>query len=114
MDRRVLVYSGRSDFNGCVGRLWLRVRGNRGSASFEYDPGWLQQPARFALDPTLELGGGAYHTESGRQLFGAFDDSAPDRWGRMLLRRAERRDAQREGRTPAGPLRGGFPARGGR
>ena len=100
MDRRVLVYSGRSDFSGCVGRLWLRVRGNRGSASFEYDPGWLQQPARFALDPTLELGGGAYYTESGRQLFGAFDDSAPDRWGRMLLRRAERRDAQREGRTP--------------
>ena len=108
MDRRVLVYSGRNDSSGCVGRLWLRVRGNRGSASFRYDPGWLQPPARFALDPTLELGGGVYHTETGRQLFGAFDDSAPDRWGRMLLRRAERRDAQREGRLPRALSEGDF------
>ena len=100
MDRQVLVYSGRGDYAGCVGRLWLRVRANRGSASFRYDPGWLQHPTRFALDPSLELGGGAYHTETERPLFGAFDDSAPDRWGRMLLRRAERRDAQRERRTP--------------
>ena len=72
MDRRVLVYSGRGDFSGSMGRLWLRLRANRGSASFQYDPGWLQHPARFAMDPALELGGGAYHTEPGRALFGAF------------------------------------------
>lgn len=100
MDRRVFVHSGRGDFRGPVGRLWLRVRGHRGTASFQYDPGWLQHPARFAVDPSLELGGGAHHTEAGKPLFGAFDDSAPDRWGRTLLRRAERRDAEREGRLP--------------
>jgi len=33
-------------------------------------------------------------------LFGAIGNSAPDRWGRVLMRRAERRRAEREGRTP--------------
>ena len=108
MDRRVFVYSGSSGFHGCVGRLWLRVRANRGSASFRYDPGWLQHPARFAVDPALELGAGTHHTEPGMPLFGAFNDSTPDRWGRTLLRRAERRDAQREGRAPRALSEGDF------
>ena len=33
-------------------------------------------------------------------MFGAIGDSAPDRWGRVLMRRAERRRAEREGQTP--------------
>ena len=34
------------------------------------------------------------------RLFGAFGDSAPDRWGRNLIQRDERRRAQAEGRAP--------------
>jgi serine/threonine-protein kinase HipA len=41
------------------------------------------------------------HSPSGRALFGALGDSAPDRWGRVLMRRAERARARREGRSPA-------------
>jgi serine/threonine-protein kinase HipA len=33
-------------------------------------------------------------------MFGAFGDSAPDRWGRMLMRRMERRRAERENQAP--------------
>jgi serine/threonine-protein kinase HipA len=33
-------------------------------------------------------------------MFGAIGDSAPDRWGRVLMRRAERRRAERLGQTP--------------
>ena len=33
-------------------------------------------------------------------MFGAIGDSAPDRWGRTLMRRMERRRAEREGPTP--------------
>jgi hypothetical protein len=33
-------------------------------------------------------------------MFGAIGDSAPDRWGRALMRRKERRRAEREKRTP--------------
>lgn len=33
-------------------------------------------------------------------LFGAIDDSAPDRWGRLLMCRSERKNAEKEKRTP--------------
>lgn len=81
-----------------VGRLWLRTRAGRESASFEYDRSWLRHPERYSLEPSLSMGSGAFHTR--RALFGAIGDSAPDRWGRVLLRRAEVRSARREGRTP--------------
>jgi serine/threonine-protein kinase HipA len=76
------------------------MRKDRESASFEYDKSWLASPERFSLEPALALGPGPYHTASGRPLFGAIGDSAPDRWGRVLMRRAERLRAKREGRTP--------------
>ena len=81
-----------------VGRLWVRVRGGRESASFEYDASWRDHPLRFALEPALTVGPGPYHARG--RLFGAIGDSAPDRWGRVLLRRAEVRRARLEGRTP--------------
>ena len=100
MDREILVSV---DLHGTpvfVGRLWWRTRKGRESASFEYDPEWLDHPERFALDPALALTPGPFHTAPGRSLFGAIGDSTPDRWGRLLMRRAERRRARREGRAP--------------
>ena len=83
-----------------VGRLWARMRKGRDSASFEYDPAWLQRTDRFALEPALQLDPGPFHTPADRSMFGAIGDSAPDRWGRVLMRRAERRRAKRAGETP--------------
>ena len=100
MDREILVSV---DLHGTpvfVGRLWWRNRKGRESASFEYDPGWLEHPERFALEPALALTPGPFHTAPGRSLFGAIGDSTPDRWGRLLMRRAEGRRARREGRAP--------------
>jgi len=37
---------------------------------------------------------------AGRLIFGAIGDSAPDRWGRMLIQREERRKAREERRMP--------------
>lgn len=82
-----------------VGRLWIRARKDKESATFEYDREWLANPLRFSLEPALTLGPGPFHTND-RSLFGAIGDSAPDRWGRVLMRRAERRRAEREGQTP--------------
>ena len=70
------------------------------SASFRYDERWLTHPERFALEPALILGPGPHHTPTGRALFGALGDSAPDRWGRALMARAERRVARAEKRPP--------------
>jgi serine/threonine-protein kinase HipA len=48
----------------------------------------------------LTLGPGPHHTRPGKALLGAIGDSAPDRWGRVLMRRAERRRATKAGSAP--------------
>ncbi|HVC96773.1 MAG TPA: type II toxin-antitoxin system HipA family toxin [Pirellulales bacterium] len=83
-----------------VGKLHARFRKNRESATFTYDPSWLSHPSRFALEPALVLHDLSHYTHTGQAMFGAFGDSAPDRWGRMLMRRAERRRAKAENRAP--------------
>lgn len=90
------------DLNGVtrrVGRLWASNKGHE-TATFEYDADWLADPRHFAIEPALPSGIAPYHTAPGRPLFGAIGDSAPDRWGRTLLRRAEARRARAERRTP--------------
>jgi serine/threonine-protein kinase HipA len=99
MDGEVLVYVDLDGIPRLAGRLWTRLRKNKESATFEYDPEWLRHPARFALEPALMLGPGAFHTAPDAPLFGAIGDSAPDRWGRALMRRVSRRQAEREGRA---------------
>src|SRR5262245_54583161 len=100
MNHEVLVYVDLRGTPHLVGRLWTRVRKDRESATFEYDRSWLAHPDRFSLDPALKLGPGPFHTPADRALFGAIGDSAPARWGRVLMRRAERRRAERERETP--------------
>ncbi len=100
MDRETLVYVDLDGVPHLMGRLWARVRKNKESATFEYNEGWLQHPARFSLEPALQLGPGPFHTPADTPMFGAIGDSAPDRWGRALMRRMERRRAEREGGGP--------------
>ena len=100
MDRVVLVYVELQGTPYLVGRLWARMRKDRESTSFEYDKNWLAHAERFSLEPALKLGPGPFHTPSDKPLFGAIGDSAPDRWGRVLMRRAERRRAERAGQAP--------------
>lgn len=82
-----------------VGRLRVYSGKARESASFEYDSMWLANPLRFALKPALSLHVGSFHTPPEKALFGAIGDSASDRWGRMLMRRAKRREHVRLGQT---------------
>ncbi len=85
-----------------VGTLWPHVSRTRqaaAAATFEYDRTWLAHPASFALEPALSLGPGKFPTAAGRALFGAFGDSAPDRWGRTLMQRANAQRARAEGRA---------------
>jgi serine/threonine-protein kinase HipA len=100
MDQEALLYVDLDGTSHLMGRLWARVRKNRESATFEYDRTWLHHPARFSLEPALQLGPGPFHTQADTPMFGAIGDSAPDRWGRSLMRRMERRRAEREGGAP--------------
>jgi serine/threonine-protein kinase HipA len=100
MEKGVLTYVDLEGAPHFVGRLWARARQKKESASFEYDPAWLQNPLSFSLEPALKLGPGPFHTADDTPMFGAIGDSAPDRWGRALMRRMERRRADREKQAP--------------
>jgi serine/threonine-protein kinase HipA len=84
-----------------VGSLWFHLRSGRERASFEYDKKWLNHPEKFALDPALNLTEGSFNTKEGLSIFGAIGDSAPDRWGRILMRRAEIARAKVQNTTPS-------------
>ncbi|MGA0571267.1 type II toxin-antitoxin system HipA family toxin [Variovorax sp. VNK109] len=66
--------------------------------SFEYAPSWLKEENAFLLDPRLELWAGEQHPPHPASAFGIFLDSAPDRWGRVLMERREAAAAEREQR----------------
>src|SRR5580693_206199 len=100
MDKEALVYVDLDRVPHLVGRLWARARKNRETATFEYDQSWLENPARFSLEPALQLGPGPFHTGADTPMFGAIGDSAPDRWGRALMRRMKRRRAEHKGQAP--------------
>jgi serine/threonine-protein kinase HipA len=101
MDREILVYVDLDSKPHLVDRLWAHVRKNKESASFEYDRTWLENLQRFSLEPALQVGPGPFHTPADTPMFGAIGDSAPDRWGRTLMRRAERRRAECDGTAPS-------------
>jgi serine/threonine-protein kinase HipA len=81
-----------------VGALYRHEVRTDLAPSFEYDEAWLQSANRFLLDPRLELWPGEQHPPAHASAFGIFMDSAPDRWGRVLMERREAAAAQREER----------------
>ncbi len=100
MDREAVVYADLDGRPHLVGRLWVRARKDKENATFEYDKTWLGHKERFSLEPALKLGPGPFHAAADMPMFGAIGDSAPDRWGRALMRRMERKQPEREGRVP--------------
>lgn len=62
----------------------------RGRGAFRYAPGYLSCKGAFALDPiSLPLREGEFTVEH-PGVFGVFEDSLPDDWGRRLLVRKHR------------------------
>jgi serine/threonine-protein kinase HipA len=64
-----------------------RSRGALSSTTFQYDAAYLAHPRAYQIDPALPLVSGSQYTSG---LPGAFSDSAPDRWGRNLIKKRER------------------------
>ena len=96
MSREIFVHIDLKKRAYFVGRLWIHVSKGRERASFEYSAEWRSSPVHFSLEPLLEIGEGTFHTE--KSLFGSMGDSAPDRWGRILMERREARRAKSENR----------------
>lgn len=67
--------------NNLVGTLSIL---DRESYSFAYDKSWLDSADSFTIDPLLPLDS---QTHYNKQLWGAFSDISPDRWGRLIQSR---------------------------
>ncbi|WP_143272135.1 type II toxin-antitoxin system HipA family toxin [Anaerovibrio sp. JC8] len=102
MSRTIWVYENWSSTNPIIlGRLYVDGDKRTEKFSFEYDDKWLlNNGAGITLDPELYLYRGRQYTPLGKQLFGLFSDSCPDRWGRLLLQRREAINARKENRRP--------------
>lgn len=81
-----------------IGTLFHAQAHGRGIFSFEYDRAWLSSPDAFSIDPDLQLYSGESYPSDTSGAFRIFLDSAPDRWGRLLLDRREVLNARREKR----------------
>ncbi len=82
-----------------AGRLWAHRSRGRESATFSYEESYLARRGAYEIDPRLPLLGGPQQTAQGQAIFAAFSDCAPDRWGRPLIQRSERRRAEAKGRS---------------
>lgn len=72
--------------------------------SFAYAPQWLALPQAQVLDLALQLFTGPQYLPEDQPNFGLFLDSAPDRWGQLLMRRREAALARKQERRER-PLR---------
>ena len=83
-----------------MGTLHCQRSGKGELFSFKYEKTWLNQAEAFAFDPDLSLAEGHQYPSADRSNFGIFTDSAPDRWGRVLMQRRENARARQERQRP--------------
>lgn len=92
------------DFSGDtpvhMGNLYVEVIKGGESYSFEYTEEWLKQNnGNASIDPDLFPFVGRQFP-NGNSIFGVFSDASPDRWGRVLMNKKERKLADCEKRKP--------------
>ena len=92
-----------------LGTLFVdHIRGKE-SYSFEYETDWIKKSKyAISLDPDLQIFSGRQYPLGDKDIFGIFEDSSPDRWGRMLMTRRERIIADQETRKPRKLLKSDF------
>ena len=101
-EKIVYVYFNKDCIDKLMGILYIgNIRGKE-IHSFEYDEEWLSDKKNnIFIDPDIHFFGGRQwkSQNDNNALFGIFVDSAPDRWGRLLLKRKEMLNAKRENRS---------------
>jgi len=84
-----------------IGRLYINYIRGEEQFSFEYTNEFFSSSiADYFFDADIYPYRGRQFLPDGKRLFGVFSDSAPDRWGRVLMRRREGILANTENRKP--------------
>jgi serine/threonine-protein kinase HipA len=103
-DREVEVWVRIADEDVHAGRVWSHRHDNVESTTFAYTSAYLRRSDAYALDPALPLFSGQHQTSSNREIFGAFSDCSPDRWGKMLIKRRYDKQDGRDGDVSFGEI----------
>ena len=105
-EKKIYVYfDNDADVKIKVGCLFADYQRGAEKFSFEYDKEFLQSKfAGYFFDYDLQLYSGRQYLPLEKSLFGVFSDTAPDRWGRILMKRREKIAANEEGRLKPRPL----------
>lgn len=91
----------KSDIPSLIGKLYVDKGRGRQITAFEYDDEWLNDLTNnVSLDPDLRMFRGRQYAPADKLMFGMFEDSCPDRWGRLLMKRREAIRAKKEERKP--------------
>ena len=99
--KEIFVYAdwmGLKESPTLMGILYSEIVRGKEIFSFEYSDEWLQSKFAQVIDPDLQLFSGKQYLSEAKNNFGIFLDSAPDRWGRVLMRRREAIRARGENR----------------
>ena len=101
MQKIIYVYECfNTDELNLMGRLYVGDGKGADNFSFEFDNAWLSKHDKgLVIDPELQPYSGRQYPVN-KNIFGIFEDSSPDRWGRVLMQRRERSYADKEGRKP--------------
>ncbi len=93
MTDTVEIYTDLDDETLLVGRCRYVAKRRSQSSVFEYTDDWIEHPNAYALDPAnLPLLRQPFYTNTEKSaLPGALRDTAPDRWGQQLIKRAFRK-----------------------
>ena len=102
-EKVVYVYINKNCSDLFIGKLYIENLRGKEIFSFEYDEKYLNDKNNnIFIDPEIKFFAGRQWKANNQNnsIFGVFLDSAPDRWGRLLLKRKENEQAKLENRTP--------------
>lgn len=100
-NKAIYVYENwKSENASLIGIINVEEEKGKQIISFEYAIQWLEDLTNPNIDPDLQKFSGRQYVPFSKINFGAFADSSPDRWGRLLMKRREAILAKRENRKP--------------
>lgn len=102
-EKIIYVYFNENSNNIFMGKIYIENLRGKEIYSFEYDEKYLSKKENnIYIDPEIKFYSGRQWKKNNlvNNIFGIFLDSAPDRWGRLLLKRKENENAKLENRNP--------------
>ncbi|MBR1454381.1 MAG: HipA domain-containing protein [Lachnospiraceae bacterium] len=102
-EKIIYVYFNKDNDDILIGKLYIENLRGKEIYSFEYDEKYLSDKKNnIYIDPEIKFYSGRQWKTNNfiNNSFGIFSDSAPDRWGRLLLKRKENDIAKLENRNP--------------